>query len=146
MKRLFVFLVPACFTWLCHAAPDPASGTPYLLVLSSDRNAENIAEAARMFRERHPEFHIQARTNAQLREQPAQAWVLVAGSSTVFGVGLYGPIVMQLLPQLKARNKPQLLLNSDHRLVKQSFWGATPPMSSSPAARWDWLKTIIRGS
>ena len=124
MKRLFVFLIPACFSWLCHAGPNPASGTPYLLVVSSERNAETIAEAARMFKERHPEFHIQARTDVQLREQPGQARALVAGSSAVLGVGLYGPIVMQLLPQLKARNKPQVLLNSDHRLVKQSFWRA----------------------
>ena len=124
MKRLFLFLIPACLSWLCHGEPYSASRTPYLLVLSSQRNAETIAEAARMFKERHPEFQIQARTDEQLREQPEQARALIAGSSAILGMGLYGPAVMQLLPQLEVRNRPQLLLNSDHRLVKQSFWRA----------------------
>ncbi len=99
-----------------------AAEQPYVLVLSSQRNAETIAEAARMFKDRYPDLRIQARTDAQLRENPQQARELLANSSGILGMGLYGPSVAQLLPQLKQQSKPQLLFSSDHRLVKQSFW------------------------
>ncbi len=96
----------------------------YLLVITSQRNAEVIADAARLFYQQHPERHdlsIQARSDVQFWELSAPERVeLISRSRGILGFGLYGPSVANLVSLLDRSDKPQLLLNSDHRLVATS--------------------------
>ena len=96
----------------------------YLLVIASQRNAEVIADGARLFYAGHPERQellIQARSDVQFWELTAsQRRELVAGSRGVLGFGLYGSSVANLVSLLEQSNKTQLLINSDHRLVAAS--------------------------
>ncbi len=108
-----------------------AAEQSYLLVLSSQRNAETIAEAARTFGEQNPELKIVARTDQQLWENPEEVGRLVANSMGILGMGLYGPVVDQLGQLLSRTNKPQLIMNSDHRLMKHSRWQGEPVFKQS---------------
>lgn len=118
MKRLLLLLL------LIGASSLSATERDYLLVIASQRNAEVIADGARLFYQGHPErqeLRIQARSDAQFWElTAAQRTELVAGSSGVLGFGLYGSSVANLVSLLEQSNKTQLLINSDHRLVAAS--------------------------
>ncbi|MCG8670310.1 MAG: hypothetical protein MI867_12905, partial [Pseudomonadales bacterium] len=73
----------------------------YLLLLVSQRNAEVVSEAANQFAKQHPEVRVQARTDTQLLELSAQELADLFGRShTVFGSGLYGPVVTLIEPYL----------------------------------------------
>ena len=124
MKSLLLLLL------LISAASWSSTERDYLLVIASQRNAEVIADAARLFYQQHPERHdlsIQARSDVQFWElSPAQRRELVAGSRGILGFGLYGSSVANLVSLLEQSNKNQLLINSDHRLVAASqFDGQT---------------------
>lgn len=120
MRYLFLSLF---FLGLINTAG--AKEKEYLLLVSSQRNAETIADAVHTFNKRHPDLKVQARTDVQLREKPEQAVELIAGSKGIIGIGLYGPSVNQLMPLLDSYQKPQLLMSSDHRLVSKSYWGGS---------------------
>lgn len=96
----------------------------YLLVITSQRNAEVIADAGRLFYQQHPErrdLSIQARSDVQFWELSAAERIeLISRSRGILGFGLYGPSVANLVSLLNRSDKPQLLLNSDHRLVATS--------------------------
>ena len=114
MKKLLLLLL------LISATSWSATERDYLLVIASQRNAEVIADGARLFYEGHPERQellIQARSDVQFWElTAAQRSELVAGSRGVLGFGLYGSSVANLVSLLEQSNKTQLLINSDHRL------------------------------
>ncbi|MCB1703764.1 MAG: cobaltochelatase subunit CobN [Halioglobus sp.] len=94
---------------------------PQLLVLTSQRNAETIADAARQFTDRYPQYRITARSDAQLWEMtPAQVQALIDSADLVLGMGLFGAAVAELLPPLQATDTSLLIMNSDHRLIRLS--------------------------
>jgi cobaltochelatase CobN len=96
-------------------------GKPQLLVLTSQRNAETIADAARLFTDQYPDYRITARSETQLWEMtPEQIQALLDGADLVLGIGLFGASVAELEPQLKATATPLLIMNSDHRLIRLS--------------------------
>ncbi|GHF77810.1 cobaltochelatase subunit CobN [Thalassotalea marina] len=96
----------------------------YLLVLSSQRNAETIAEAARLFQLAHPSqqhFTIKARTDSQISAMSDQALAqLVNNSQGIIGIGLFGGTVAHLTPLFQQSKQDKIILNSDHRLVALS--------------------------
>lgn len=105
---------------LCASLPTKADAE-YLLVLSSQRNAETIAEAVYFFNQRYPNLAIKARSDSQLWQMTAQdRQALIHQSRGLLGFGLYGPSVADLTPDLKNYKNNQLLINSDHRLVALS--------------------------
>ncbi len=116
--------------WLLLAGPllaqpdtpsQPHTGKPQLLVLTSQRNAETIAEAARQFSEQYPQYHITARSDTQLWEMtPPQIETLLDSADLVLGMGLFGASVAELQPHLSATTTPLLIMNSDHRLIRLS--------------------------
>ena len=118
MKPLLLLLL------LISATSGSATERDYLLVIASQRNAEVIADGARLFYQGHPERHeliIQARSDVQFWElTEAQRSELVAGSRGILGFGLYGSSVANLVSLLEQSNKTQLLISSDHRLVATS--------------------------
>lgn len=121
MFSLFIRLLLAAT--LCTASLQTLANSQdnYLLVLTSQRNAETIAEAARLFNQQHPSLKLQARSDAQLWQlTPSERKALIDNSHALLGLGLYGPSVADLQPLLKQNQKPQLLINSDHRLVALS--------------------------
>lgn len=114
--RQFIVLLLALVSICTVAAEDS-----YLLVLVSQRNAENMAESARQFNRQHPTLKIQARTDAQLRElDQIELNKLFKSSRGILAAGLYGPTVQQLEPLLTGYNRPVFIINSDHRLVALS--------------------------
>lgn len=96
----------------------------YLLVLTSQRNAETIAEAARLFylaNPQHKHLAIKARTDTQLRTLTnKQLKSLLNNSRAILGFGLYGANVANLSSVLRSTKQPSLIINSDHRLVALS--------------------------
>ena len=101
MKQLLLLpllLLIGAFSW------SSAEGD-YLLVIASQRNAEVIADGARLFYEEHPERQkvlIEARSDVQFWELTAsQRRELVAGSRGVLGIGLYGSSVANLVSLLE---------------------------------------------
>lgn len=121
--RLLVSLT-FLFLSLASTACDWSNDRDYLLVITSQRNAEVIADAARLFYQQHPErldLSIQARSDVQFWQLSAEERVeLISRSRGILGFGLYGPSVTNLVNLLNRSKKPQLLLNSDHRLVATS--------------------------
>ena len=121
--RLLVSLT-FLFLSLASTAGDWSNDRDYLLVITSQRNAEVIADAARLFYQQHPErldLSIQARSDVQFWQLSAEERVeLISRSRGILGFGLYGPSVTNLVNLLNRSKKPQLLLNSDHRLVATS--------------------------
>ena len=109
---------------LCTAIEDD-----YLLVLTSQRNSETIAEAARLFYIAHPNkkhLIIKARSDVQLWELSSEERsVLINNSRALLGFGLYGASVPNLKSLLTQYKKPKLLINSDHRLVALSQFSKT---------------------
>lgn len=76
-----------------------AQSKDYLLVLSSQRNAETLAEAGRLFQLDHPDLPIVARSDIQLSEMTDQQLkILIANSRGVLGIGLFGGSVSRLSP------------------------------------------------
>lgn len=115
-SRLLLILLLA-FVPCANAEPDEG----YLLVLVSQRNAETIAEAARIFSERYPELPVRARTDVQIREYPRnELATLILKSRGILGIGLYGPSVTELAPLVGSSAKQQLFLSSDHSLISLS--------------------------
>ncbi|MEM9255262.1 MAG: cobaltochelatase subunit CobN [Pseudomonadota bacterium] len=107
--------------WAVHCAePD------YLLVLTSQRNAETIAEAARVFYQNHPSaehLRIVARSDLQIADMTLpERSELIEGSAAILGIGLYGASVEHLVPRVAERQGPQLFIQSDHSLVSLSRW------------------------
>ncbi|CAA0101873.1 Aerobic cobaltochelatase subunit CobN [Halioglobus japonicus] len=97
------------------------NGKPQLLVLTSQRNAETIADAARLFTDQYPEYHVTARSETQLWEMaPQQIQALLDGADLVLGIGLFGASVAELEPHLSTTTTPLLIMNSDHRLIRLS--------------------------
>lgn len=97
------------------------SQSEYLLVITSQRSAEVIAEAARIFKHQHPDLNIQARTDSQLSEYTnEEIKTLFHSAIGIFATGLYGPNVAKLSPFFRNSVTNQLIINSDHRLVKLS--------------------------
>ncbi|WP_243748647.1 cobaltochelatase subunit CobN [Pseudomaricurvus alcaniphilus] len=91
------------------------------MVLVSQRNAETVAEAARQFQQRYPQLAIEARTDTQVRQQlRLQNAALINDSLGVVAIGMYGPVVAELKALLAPLQKPLLVFNSDHQLVKLS--------------------------
>jgi len=119
-------LIALCFLQFTHTAFATGNDTPYLLVIASQRNAETVAEAARLWAKDHPALAVKARTDAQLLARPDAGESLIRNSAAIIGMGLYGPVVDQLLPVLNARPGPQLLMHSDHRLIRLSRWQGAP--------------------
>lgn len=118
---LTLLLLMQTTTHVVWAAAPTQNKQDYLLVLVSQRNAETVAEAARQFIQRYPQLVIKARTDAQLRQLPEQQTAdLINNSLAILAMGLYGPSVAELQPLLRQVQKPLLVLNSDHRLVKLS--------------------------
>ena len=111
---LFTLLLP----WQVQAADD------YLLVLTSQRNAETVAEAARLLKQQHPNLTVKARTDTQIYEaNTEQRAQLILNASAIVGAGLFGPAVAELTPLFKAyrqQKKPLFIFSSDHRLVGMS--------------------------
>ncbi|WP_420589508.1 cobaltochelatase subunit CobN [Bacterioplanoides sp.] len=93
----------------------------YLLVLTSQRNAETVAEAARLFKLQYPQLSVQARTDGQIYETDnKQRAQLILNARAIIGAGLFGPAVAELsslFKQFKKQQKPLLIFSSDHRLV-----------------------------
>lgn len=127
----------------------------YLLFLVSQRNAEVLAEAAKQFSIQHPGILIQARTDTQLLELKQEELAeLFKRSHTVFGTGLYGPVVTLIQPYLEQIERQQILVNSDHRLValsgkkNQGLFSSKDMLQSlaksSPGVEFaKWLKGLI---
>lgn len=96
----------------------------HILVITSQRNAEVIAEAARLFykdNSEHQSLRIKARSDVQFWELSASERLkLMSNSRAILGFGLYGSTVANLTPFLNKSDRPQLLINSDHRLVATS--------------------------
>lgn len=108
---VFLFFTPALF----------AQGEEYLLILSSERNAETIADAGRQFHEQHPHLSVKARTDRQVSEMSDEALgALIQQSKGVIGIGLFGANVPRLSPFLTGFSKPVFFLSSDHRLIALS--------------------------
>ncbi len=111
------FLLISQFSWA-------ANDEEYLLVLTSQRNAETIAEAARLFYVTHPDkehLRIKARSDVQLWQlSMAQRLELIKKSRAILGFGLYGSSVSNLKALLEKYTKPKLFINSDHRIVALS--------------------------
>lgn len=121
MLRYIIAFTLICITFFAHAKDQSLPHSDYLLLLTSARNAETIADAARIFQLKYPQLNIQARSDTQLWQMSQkQRQQLIDNSRVVLGIGLYGPSVADLLPILRKRNKPQLIINSDHRLVLAS--------------------------
>lgn len=112
---------------ICQTQALTANEPDYLLVLTSQRNAETVAEAARLFKLQHPQLAVQARTDNQIYEADEnQRAQLVGNARAIIGAGLFGPAVAELSPlfkQFKQQQKPLLIFNSDHRLVGMSELG-----------------------
>ena len=135
IMRITAFLLLLCT--LCPVVADTDGN--YLLVLVSQRNGETIAEAAGTFKQQYPTLKVVARTDLQLREQPQQTRQLIDNSSGILGMGLYGPVVEQLQPLLRDSGKPQLIMNSDHRLMALSHWRGSAVFSGG-----DTLKALAK--
>ena len=100
--------------------PLPAE-KPQVLVLTSARNAETIADAARLFADQYPHYRVAARSETQLWEMtPPQIQALLDDADLVLGMGLFGASVAELEPRLRATTTPLLIMNSDHRLIRLS--------------------------
>lgn len=115
-----LFFVTLFLSQFCWANADK----DYLLVLTSQRNAETIAEAARLFYLNHPQHSdliIKARTDTQLWALSNEQRIsLITNSRGVLGFGLYGASVANLKPIFSQSVVPRLLISSDHRLVAES--------------------------
>ena len=115
------------FLLFISSAALPNTDSDYLLIISSQRNAEVIADAARVFYKTYPEMSqlsIKARSDVQFWElSKPQRRDLIAGSRAILGLALYGPSVSNLASLLEPSDRPQLLINSDHRLVALSRFG-----------------------
>lgn len=100
------------------------SNNDYLLLLTSQRNAETVAEAVRLFQQQHPQLSVQARTDSQIYEATEQQRrQLVLNARAIIGAGLFGPAVAELSPlfsTFRQQHKPLLVFSSDHRLVAMS--------------------------
>ncbi|NTS76306.1 cobaltochelatase subunit CobN [Catenovulum sp. SM1970] len=102
------------------------ANSDYLLVITSQRNAETVAEAARLFHLAHPKqkhLTIKARTANQLWQMPqADSTKLINQSQGVLAFGLFGASVANLTSVFEqASNRQQrIIINSDHRLVALS--------------------------
>lgn len=97
------------------------SARNYLLLIVSQRNAGNIAEAARQFNRQHPDLTLLARTDMQLSElTDAELSQLFSAAKGIFAAGLYGPSVVHLRNHFIQHHNNQLIINSDHRLVNLS--------------------------
>lgn len=126
-RQLTLLLILICPAWSANAAANSSANSAdkdYLLVLTSQRNAETVAEAARLFSQQFPELAVKARTDGQIYEATAeQRAELILQASAIVGAGLFGPAVAELSPllkQFKQQRKPLLIFNSDHRLVGMS--------------------------
>ena len=98
-----------------------SAGKPELLILSSQRNAETIADAARQLSSWHPQFRVIARSETQLWEMtPQQIQALLDSADLVLGMGLFGASVAELQPHFTTTTTPLLIVNSDHRLIRFS--------------------------
>ncbi|WP_241505818.1 cobaltochelatase subunit CobN [Parahaliea mediterranea] len=107
-----------------------------LLMLTSQRNAETIAEAARQFNAKYPGYRIVARSDVQLWEMtPLQQQALIDDSDLLLGAGLFGASVAELEPRFLASSTPRLLFNSDHRLIRLSQVRSNPVFDSDELLR-----------
>ncbi|GAB3278881.1 cobaltochelatase subunit CobN [Parahaliea aestuarii] len=107
-----------------------------LLMLTSQRNAETIAEAARQFNAQHAGYRIVARSDVQLWEMtPRQQQALIDASDLVLGAGLFGASVAELTPRFAASTTPRLIFNSDHRLIRLSQVTLAPVFDSDELLR-----------
>ena len=120
-QLLLLVILLSSFSW--------SDDKDYLLVITSQRNAETIADAARIFYQRYPEkknLVIKARSDIQVRKMPViELNKLIQNSHGLLGVGLYGPSVPVLQRALRERRtirelKTAIFMNSDHRLVLMS--------------------------
>ena len=110
---LCVFLLYLCSTFV--------SAKDALLVLSSGRNAETIAEAARLLKYDYPQLDIIARSDSQLSEmETVELGQLISSSRAILGIGLYGASVSRLSSILPHFSKNMLFVSSDHRLLAMS--------------------------
>ena len=117
---LFLMVTLVHFSPSSMAATEASDGS-YLLVIVSQRNAETVAEITRAFLSKYPNKSIQARTDAQLSEyEPEQLKSLLHKANALFATGLYGPSVALLTPHLSSKQRNQIIINSDHRLVDHS--------------------------
>ena len=118
---ILLLLLTSCSAW-------SNTERDYLLIIASQRNAEVIADAARVFYQTHPQREklvIKARSDTQLSALSAQQrQQLLDRSRAVLGVGLYGSSVANLQSLLDRPGRPQLLISSDHRLVAMSQFGS----------------------
>ena len=129
LQRFWLFL-PLLFGLL--TSPVRADSTPELLVLVSQRNAETIAEAVKRFHQQHPGYRITARSDTQLWEMPAeQIDELFQRADMVLGLALFGASVNVLAPPLERSHLPQLIMNSDHRLIRLSQLNRQPVFDSA---------------
>ncbi len=130
-KALFSVIVIFCSTLIPVILPAVATANApdnkqalnenYLLIIVSQRNAENIAEAARQFKLIHPEIKVLARTDLQLTEYKQEELSrLFSSAKGIFATGLYGPSVTHLRKYFTEQSNNQIIVNSDHRLVKLS--------------------------
>lgn len=118
MRGLLLLLI--CLTQIAFARSDNAD-EKHVLVLASQRNAETIADAVRLFGENHPQLRVIARSDTQLWEMTGpQRQTLVDSADLVLGIGLFGASVAELEPVLARSETPLLMISSDHRLIQQS--------------------------
>ncbi|MBU2979821.1 cobaltochelatase subunit CobN [Alteromonas sp. C1M14] len=98
-----------------------AQSHEYLLVLTSERNAETVAQAGLQFQVAQPNLHVRARTDRQISEMSdSELAALIEQSHGVIGIGLFGATVPRLTPILRNFAKPVFVLSSDHRLIALS--------------------------
>ncbi len=108
-----------------------------LLVITSQRNAETLAEAINRFTNQHNNVAVQARTENQwLTMSSAKRQSLLKNADYTIGVGLFGAIVAELtndVHQVPPRNI--IIFSSDHRLIQLSQSLGTPLFNSSDVLR-----------
>ncbi|WP_237457605.1 cobaltochelatase subunit CobN [Pseudomaricurvus sp. HS19] len=135
MSSLVLALLLTFFSALLGSCIAHAS-QPQLLVLASQRNAETIAEAARLFHQQHPQLKVIARTDTQLWEMnPAAQQQLIDSSSLVLGIGLFGASVAELESRFRHSKTPRLLYSSDDRLMQMSQLYSGPMFNSQEQLR-----------
>lgn len=98
-----------------------AQASPQILILVSQRNAELIADAAHIVKEKHPEATILARTDSQIWEMDHQEAIKLADASDlIIGIGLYGPTVADLENILAYNRNTIFMFQSEQRVVQLS--------------------------
>lgn len=131
----FSFIAVAAFFQLLISTAAFAND-PYILLLTSQRNAETVAQAAELLKQQQPDIQLKARTESQMREySDAQRQQLIGQSQAVIGAGLFGPAVTELSPIFKKLTQPLFIFNSDHRLVALSRINGQPFFTSLEQAR-----------